>query len=162
MNKSPRAKRNESLPVAGVFGSNIEYIRKNENCRIYVFSKLIHYDRSRLSELEAGRQDIRLSTAIRIAKSLNISLEVLFDSSFIDDFDRCRFVQFKDIDYLSVFASNVEAKLVASNLKKTNAFSKRENAFRILAKRVSDPMISTLGEMAEDLKTPLSELLKEK
>ena len=160
MKKSPRAKIHNRLPVAAVFGKNIENLRINENSKRYVFSKHIHYDRNRLAELEDGMQDIHLSTAIRIAKSVNISLEFLFDPSFRDEFDSCRLEQFKDVDYLSVFISNVTKKLSTLNLKKTTAFRNREKAFRILSKRVTDPMISSLSEMAEDLNTPLSELLR--
>ena len=66
MKKSPRAKKNEVLRVAAVFGGNIRELRENMHIKKCAFSKIIHYDRNRLAELEDGMQDIRLSTAIRI------------------------------------------------------------------------------------------------
>ncbi|PWJ70529.1 helix-turn-helix protein [Ruminococcaceae bacterium R-25] len=162
MKKSERAIRNDYLPVASVFGRNIKSFRNIDGSSIRDFSKKIRYDRNRLSDLEEGFQNIRLSTAIRIAKAIDVRLDLLFDKSFIDDHERFLHEHFINLDYLSLFISNVEKKIKNSSLKKTNTFSHTEKAFRILGHKVSDPMIGSLGEMAEELNVPLSELLKEK
>ena len=162
MKKSERAIRKGYLPIVGAFGRNINFIRNIDGSSIRDFSRKIGYDRNRLSDLELGYQNIRLSTAIRIAKAIDVRFDLLFDKSFIDDHERFQHEHFVNLDYLSLFISNVEKKIKNSSLKKTNTFSHTEKAFRILGHKVSDPMIGSLGEMAEELNVPLSELLKEK
>ena len=143
-----------------VFGANIAYLRDVENMKLYEWADYLEYDRNRLSELEQGWQDIKLSTAVKIAKKLNKSVAMLFDNSFRDDPKACQSKTYEEADYLQVFSENASRAINLNGRNKSQLFSdKREVSARVISRTVHDPRIKTLGWIASALGTTLSELL---
>lgn len=143
------------------FGNNIRILREDMNLSISEFAKAANYNRKGLSKLELGEQDIKLDTAMRIAKFVNRDFSYLFE----DDFQLSGRDTVKDYyietDYYSIFVENYKKKL--SN--KTQEYVADllgiypENFSRVLNKKVT-PQISTLDRMADGIDETLASLFR--
>lgn len=76
----PRRSRRAPAPVpdeAAVFGANVRRAREKAGLSQREFSDLSGITLSKLPAIENGRTDLRLSTMVRIAESLGLSLNRL-------------------------------------------------------------------------------------
>ena len=93
-----------------VFGTNIRKVREAKGMKIHEVAEIAQYDRGCLSRLEYGEQNIKVKTAIKIAKTLNISFPALFSRNFMDGNKEHPELQvdntYIEDDFIKVFAEN--------------------------------------------------------
>lgn len=149
-----------------VFGENIKKVREAKGIKIKEVASLSHYDRNCLSKLEYGEQNIKIQTAIKIAKALDISFPVLFSRNFMNGDKEHPELQvgnvFVDDDFLKVFVENFRKSL------KENAGTQMTvvettgvpNAAvsKIVRGKYTNPTLVTLNGMAYATKTDLYSL----
>lgn len=159
MKKSKEAKKNCKISAIKTFGDNIRFLRIRQNMTIKDWAKFLNYDRNRLAELEQGFQDIKLNTALKIAKTVDKDFSMLFSNSFKDDFNICQNKKFIDKNYMEIFKKNSYKAINEINLKKCDIDdAKRETISRILNGHVENPHIKTLSNIADKLQVSLSKL----
>ena len=107
--------------------------------------------------MELGEQDIKLDTAMRIARFVNRDFPCLFT----DDFQLSGKDYYIENDYYSIFVENYKKKL----FNKTQEYVAdsigiySENFCRVLNKKVT-PQISTLDRMADGIDETLASLFR--
>lgn len=151
--------------VLQVFGQNIHFTREKRNYKIQDLSKRANYSRIDLSKIEYGEKDIQLSTAIKLAKALDVPFPDLFSRNYITSYQQTSLYEklgFQDTDYLLVFSTNVRA-VFALLYKNENSIYPQigmdpSTISRILNLRVKDPRISTLEAIAECVSKSLYDL----
>lgn len=150
------------FPETIVFGDNVNKLREQRGLRIKQAAEIVGYDRVCWSKMEKGEQDIELSTAVRIAKALDVYLPLLFsrDFSCLDDSIR----GYTDEDYLMIFASNVKRSLKDLNKKQVYIYAvtgmDESNINRILNERNNNPQLSTLIQIAKGLQQDMCFMLR--
>ena len=69
-----------------IIGERIKYLRTN---RVFLsqedFSIKLGYDRTYMSRVESGRQNITIETLIKICEGLEVSLKEFFDFEVLDE-----------------------------------------------------------------------------
>lgn len=155
------AKHIDKIPAVEILGENLQYLREKEFMSLDVFSNMISYNRNNLSELEQGYQNIKLSTAVKIAKILDKDVAMLFDISFRDDSEICQSKVFVERDYMKVFYENARKIIEEERISRRDicVSDHREKVSRILHGHCSDATIKTLDEIATGVAVPLSKLL---
>ncbi len=151
-----------SASVLQIFGRNIQRVRERRQYSFSDVEMLSGYSRQYISALELGEKDIQLSTAIRIARALNVPLTKLFSRSFDSDagvWDE----NFTEDDFLLVFSSNVRRCLVAAGKKEIHIYMETgldtATINRTLNKRTVNPRISSLAKIAAGVDADFSDLL---
>lgn len=151
--------------ILQVFGQNIRFAREKRNYKIQDLASKAKYSRIDLSKIEYGEKDIQLSTAIKLARVLDIPLPELFSRNYANSYEQ-KPVQdrlgFQNDDYLLVFATNVRATLNSLYRNETSFYSEigmdPSTVSRILSQKVKDPRISTLDAIAISISKNLYEL----
>lgn len=64
------------------FGENLQKIRKNKKLSLLQVSYLCNIDNSKISKIEHGKFDIRLSTILELSKGLDVKPKELFNFDF--------------------------------------------------------------------------------
>lgn len=64
------------------FGENLQKIRENKNLSLLQVSYRCNIDNSKISKIEHGKFDIRLSTIIELCRGLDIKPRELFSFDF--------------------------------------------------------------------------------
>lgn len=68
-----------------IIGNRIKFIRLNvTNCSQEEFASIVGLDRTYLSRVEAGKQNLTVENLIKICNGLNVSLKDFFDLEKID------------------------------------------------------------------------------
>ena len=68
-----------------IIGNRIKFIRLNvTNCSQEEFASTVGLDRTYLSRVEAGKQNLTVENLIKICNGLNVSLKDFFDLEKID------------------------------------------------------------------------------
>ena len=145
----------DAKEVLLVFGSNIKKARKRNSLTIKSFAEDSHYDRVCLSRLEKGELNIKLSTAIKLAQTLDVSFPALFSRNFMEaDSDSVINLSgsFKEDDYLLVFRekfSKLSKKydlrhVAVTYLTDVNA----QIVSRVVNGAITNPTIKTLYALA--------------
>ena len=151
-----------SANVLRIFGHNVQRVREKKQYSCSEVSKLSGYGRQYISLLELGKKDIQLSTAIRIARALNVPLAKLFTRVF--DYDETVLNEaFTDDDFLLVFSTNVRRRLMGARKKEIHIYMETgvdtATINRTLNTRTADPRISSLAKIAAGVGSELGELL---
>ena len=97
-----------------VFGSNIRKSREMQGYTISDLAVSIGYDRSCLSALEYGEQNIEYNTALSLARKLNVPFPALFSRNYLNSLagDNNDFSgTFKEDDYLLIFIENLKREM---------------------------------------------------
>jgi transcriptional regulator with XRE-family HTH domain len=131
-----------------VFGRNIRRARENKNKSLLWLSEKAVYNRNSLSTLEEGEHDLLLSTAISIARALDIDFAELLSRNC--DFDNSKF---QDENIYSIFSSNVKRKMNHRTQSYFHSIINIEapNVNRIINMKIKDPKLGTLLKLAKVL-----------
>lgn len=151
------------FPETIVFGNNVNKVREQRGLSIKQVAEVVGYDRGCWSKMEKGEQDIELCTAMKIAKTLNVYLPLLFYREFprLND-DSIR--GYAEEDYLMIFVSNVKRILEKSNRKQVYIYTvtgmDESNINKILNERNNNPRLSTLVQIANGLQQDIDFMLR--
>ena len=147
-----------------VFGGNLNFIRSQEGLTVKQFAEKIGYDRVYSGRLLSGKQNIKLSTAIRIARNTGYSLSALFNSCFIDDFEYREGRGFEEINYLKSYLKLANQKMSSGRISQNEIAmtTDRDKAeiSRILSGKINDPTIRTLSVISKAMNSSLSDMLR--
>lgn len=154
--------RKHCKSVLQIFGHNVRRVREKQQYSYLDLERLSGYSRQYISSLELGEKDIQLSTAVKIARSLNAPFPKLFSRSFDIDASTLH-EEFRDDDFLLVFSTNVRKHLAAVGKKEIHVYMETgmdtATINRTLNKRTSDPRISSLAKIAAGIGLDLNDLL---
>lgn len=154
-----------------IMGMNIEHYMNMNNISNKTFSELAGYDRNGISKLLRGEKDLRLSTALRISKVLNVDFYLLFSRSTFDDPDINTGYATSNPEYLSIFINNTYRIMNQRAISQVDisrmaydengeAMISAEAINRILKNKVSDPHVQSLSTIAKALNTTLEVMFK--
>ena len=138
-----------------VFGSNIRKSREMQGYTISDLAVSIGYDRSCLSALEYGEQNIEYNTALSLARKLNVPFPALFSSNYLNSLagDNNDFSgTFKEDDYLLIFIENLKREMQHKQIKQIEIYGATDiqtaMISRIINHKALNPTIKTLYAMA--------------
>lgn len=140
--------------VLVIFGSNIRKARIKNNLSLVALAELANYDRTCLSKLEDGKQNIEFITSVKLAKVLNVSYPALFSRNFMEQDPKSgeNFSGgFQEDDYLLVFIENFQRYL--QKLEKLQMYVYFETGVsesmvsRIVNRKNRNPTLRTLYAM---------------
>ena len=147
----------ESLLIT--IGNNVSTIRKYRALSKAELAKNIQYDRQDLLQLETGQQDFYISTLVKIAESMDISLISIFSR----DFDAAKADPFVIDDFMGIYCENIRNQIKKRHLTEYGLALKAEidqtTLSRILKGKIKNPRISTMYYIANNLDTSVEELL---
>jgi len=150
------------MNVLQIFGHNVRRVRENRQYSFSDVEKLSGYGRQYISALELGEKDFQLSTAIRIARALDVPLAKLFTRVFDSDaavLDEA----FTEDDFLLVFSANVRRCLMAAGKKEIHIYMETgvdtATINRTLNIKTVDPRVSSLAKIAAGVGADLGVLL---
>ena len=141
-----------------VLGNNLKRARENASMSKSQLVQLSSYNRQDLAKLEAGQQDAKLSTIVKLAKCLNVSLPLLFSRTFTSIAE-----PYIQDNYLLVFTENISKRI-------NNGFTGIEicrmttldtgTLCRIMHHTIKDSRISTLFLIANSVGIELETAFK--
>ena len=138
-----------------VFGSNIRKSREMQGYTISDLAVSIGYDRSCLSALEYGEQNIEYNTALSLARKLNVPVPALFSRNYLNSLagDNNDFSgTFKEDDYLLIFIENLKREMQHKQIKQIEIYGATDiqtaMISRIINHKALNPTIKTLYAMA--------------
>lgn len=150
-----------STKLLKIFGYNVRRVRERNRFSFSDVERRSGYSRRYISALERGEKDVQLSTAIRLARALNVPPAMLFTRTL--DSGAAPQEAFTEDDFLLVFSVNVRRCLTAANKKEIHIYMETglDTAAinRTLNMRTADPRISTLAKIAAGIGVDLSDLL---
>lgn len=144
------------------FGSNIKKARQKRNLTLEQLAKLANYDRICLAKLESGKQNIKLNTAKKLARSLNVTFAMLFvdNDSFSLKLGDVNQLEYIDDDFLGIFIANFKYSLRNNKNKQIivyiNTSLSAETVSRVNQGKVRNPMLTTLYALAFTVKKEMS------
>ena len=148
-----------------VFGSNIRKSRKKQGYTISDLAASIEYDRGCLSALEYGKQNIEYTTALNLARKLNVPFPALFSRNYLNDLanDQTDFSgNYKEDDYLLVFVENFKRDMKRKQLKQIEIYGATDTqtamVSRIINRKALNPTIKTLYAMSYTVGTEMYNL----
>ena len=148
-----------------VFGSNIRKSRKKQGYTISDLAASIEYDRGCLSALEYGEQNIEYTTALNLARKLNVPFPALFSRNYLNDLanDQTDFSgNYKEDDYLLVFVENFKRDMKRKQLKQIEIYGATDTqtamVSRIINRKALNPTIKTLYAMSYTVGTEMYNL----
>ena len=138
-----------------VFGSNIRKSREMQGYTISDLAVSIGYDRSCLSALEYGEQNIEYNTALSLARKLNVPFPALFSRNYLSDlgYNSLNFSgNFIEDDYLLVFIENFQKIMKSKQLRQIEIYGATDIQpaliSRLVNRKALNPTIKTLYAMA--------------
>lgn len=137
-----------------VFGENIREYREQEGKTLMAFAKEIGYNRLDLAKLEYGEKDIKINTAIKIAKHIDVYLPRLFSETEFTKYlkiDSSKRLGYVEDDYVKIFIARLSEYLGTRGMQaiiSTNSGMDPSNVSKILHYQVKNPCISTLDTLA--------------
>lgn len=148
-----------------VFGSNIRKTREMQGYTISDLAASIEYDRGCLSALEYGEQNIEYTTALNLARKLNVPFPALFSRNYLNDLanDKNDFSgNYKEDDYLLVFVENFKRDMKSKQLKQIEIYGATDTqtamVSRIINRKALNPTIKTLYAMSYTVGTEMYNL----
>lgn len=148
-----------------VFGSNIRKSREMQGYTISDLAASIEYDRGCLSALEYGEQNIEYTTALNLARKLNVPFPALFSRNYLNDLANVKNVfsrNYKEDDYLLVFVENFKRDMKSKQLKQIEIYGATDTqtamVSRIINRKALNPTIKTLYAMSYTVGTEMYNL----
>ena len=148
-----------------VFGSNIRKSREMQGYTISDLAASIEYDRGCLSALEYGEQNIEYTTALNLARKLNVPFPALFSRNYLNDLANVKNVfsrNYKEDDYLLVFVENFKRDMKSKQLKQIEIYGATDiqtaMVSRIINRKALNPTIKTLYAMSYTVGTEMYNL----
>ena len=146
------------------FGNNVKQIRMKRGLSITKAAECIEYDRGCWSKMEKGQQDIQITTALKIAKMLDVYLPLLFSRNSFYSSGNEIIRGFVNEDYSMIFASNVKRALEKLNKKQVYIYAvtgmDESNINKILSEKSNNPQMSTLIKISTELKQDIGFMLR--
>lgn len=148
-----------------VFGSNIKKSRELQGLSISDLAEAINYDRGCLSALEYGEQNIEYTTAINLARKLNVPFPSLFSRNYLNNqaSDQIDFSgNYTDDDFLLVYIENFQRICKSRQIKQIEVYGATDvqtaMISRIVNRKSLNPTIRTLYAMAYTIDTEMYSL----
>lgn len=145
-----------------VFGANIRRAREMQGLGIAELAASIDYDRGCLSSLEYGEQNIEYSTALNLARKLNVPFPALFSRNYLSELSNDSSSTFTEDDYLLVFVENIKKVMRSKQLKQIEIYGATDvqtaMVSRIIHRKATNPTIRTLYAMAYTVDTDMYNL----
>lgn len=135
--------------VRTIFQENFKKYIDMSNTSILSLASITNISRQSIYNVLSGKHDVRLSTALKIARSLNIDFIELnsFNANFSKEFD----VSASDTDYLSIMIQNIKRSCASRTQKSLSTIPGLSEAevSNILAGKVTNPYMGSLEAMLE-------------
>lgn len=148
-----------------VFGSNIRKSREMQGYTISDLAASIEYDRGCLSSLEYGEQNIKYTTALNLARKLDVPFPALFSRNFFNDLTNNpnnSSSNFKEDDYLLVFVENFKREMKSKQLRQIEIYGATDIQIAMISRLINhkslNPTIKTLYAMAYTIDTEMCNL----
>lgn len=146
-------------------GDNLQFICGKEGMSNKDFALKINYDRIRLSKLFVGEQNIKLSTAKRIASKTGYSLSALLNISFREDAEYRKKELYKENDFMKLFLYFVKEKMKEKEITQADICDcsgmDKATLSRILSNQEMDLTLKTMEKITHALGYELNVALKE-
>lgn len=146
-----------------IFGMNIKRARQNKNLTLSELSQLAHYDRISLSNIEVGKQNVKLNTAIKLARTLNEPFPSLFSRNYMNltlENDGLIDSGYIEDDYLGIFVENFRRCIKELHKHQMSAYFEtwipEASVSRIMQRKNRNPTLVTLNSLAYVAKNELS------
>lgn len=155
----------DATEILLVLGTNIRKSREMQGYSISDLAASIKYERGCLSALEYGEQNIEYTTALNLARRLNVSFPALFSRNYLnsqasDNFDFSG--RFIEDDYLLVFIENFQRIMKNKQIKQIEVYGATDVQTavisRIINRKAFNPTIKTLYAMAYTIGTEMYSL----
>lgn len=138
-----------------VFGTNIKKARERKSLTKKELASQASYDRGSLSKLEKGEMNIELLTAVKLAKTLDVSFPALFSRNFMEivpdseiDFSG----KYQDADYLLVFREKFMKQLQKYTMHQVSVTDisdlNEQMVSRLVNGVIKNPTVKTLYALA--------------
>lgn len=137
------------------FGENLLMLIQQNDWPVSRAAKELTYGRNDLGEVLKGTKNLKLGTAVRFARILNVAPFLMFSRQFRNEEYRKAFA-FEEVDYMEVFCENFRD----CHVKRSAVELDSAIISKIMCGRYKNPTIKTLWTIAADASIPLSELLK--
>ena len=132
-----------------VLGSNLSAGRLRRGMTLAQLAARSGYDREELSALEHGEHDLRLESAVRIARALDADLPALCSRLFQEQPEQRPFAE---TELTVVFGSNVRRLLYEKGLRQTALQARAgldpSTVSRLLRGKIQNPRMTTLHRVA--------------
>lgn len=137
-----------------VLGNNIKRTRVRRHIGIKELANRAKYDRSKLSYLEIGEQNVKFKTVLKLSRVLNVPLPELLSRTYdplVYDMQE-REDNYIEEDYLKVFVENFSRQLLAQRLEQKDVYVRtgisEQTISKIISRKSNNPKIETLGALA--------------
>ena len=144
-----------------VLGSNLAAGRLYRGLTLAQLAARSGYDREELSALESGRHDLRLASAVRLARALDADLPALCSRFFQEHPDRHPFAE---AELTVIFGSNVRRLLSEKGLRQTALQARAgldpSTVSRLLRGKIPNPRMTTLHRIARAVGCELCVLMR--
>lgn len=147
--------------VLQILGQNVRRVREMRQYSYLDLARISGYNRQYLAALEAGKKDLQLGTAVKIARALNVPFSKLFSRAF-DGEEVESEVGFTDDDFLLVFSTKARRHLAAQGKEEIHIYMETgvdpATVNRILNRKIANPRISSLLKIAAGVGKDVSDL----
>lgn len=146
-------------------GTNLQFICSRDCTSNKDFALKLNYDRILLSKLFIGTQNIKLSTANKIAYKTGYSLSALLSNSFKDDPKYRERELYIEIDTLELFLNFINEKMKENRVSQASIcyYSGIDKAAlsRLLSRNNINPTLKTMEKITQALGYELNIAFKE-
>ena len=156
----------DETKILAVLGRNLRTAREMKDLKYADVAHLSGYDRQCLSQLEYGEQNVRYSSVMKLAKTLDVSFPTLFSRAFkvLPVREGASIPGYQEDDYLALFRTNFRRVLQKNNERQKNICARsgipEASISRILRGDNNNPQVTTLYAMAESVHMELADLFK--
>ena len=151
---------NQSTNELFKLGNNIHVLRQYREYSLKYLAKLSKYDRTCLSNIEKGVQNLELNSAMKIAKALDVAFPLLFSSDLGSDPNHTKLQPYFDDDFLLIFINNFKKNMLT--LRRDHLYVYTQTGIheavisRIISGVEKNPTIFTLIAMAHACSSDLA------
>ncbi len=138
-----------------VFGINIKKARLSRKMTVVELSQKAHYDRICLSNIESGKQNVKLHTAIKLAHALDVPFASLLSRNYMslsteqNSDSNCGYIE---DDHLGIFIENFKRGLKEQRKNQlavyTETWVSESVVSRIMTGKSKNPTLITLNSLA--------------
>lgn len=147
-----------------IFGENLAYIARCNHFTTYKdFANYIGYDRETLGKIYNGEQNIKLNTAIKIARKTGYSLSSLFNNSFQDDSEYRERNVYQQTNELAIFLETATCIMRKKNISQSEICSTtgidKADLSNLFNGKTKNPTLHRLLKISNVLQISLSNML---
>lgn len=150
-----REKEYTAEEILLVFGINIKKARMSRKMTLVELSQVAHYDRMCLANIESGKQNVKLHTAIKLAHALDVPFVSLLSRNYmslsIEQNSDGNYGYIED-DHLGIFIENFKRSLKEQRKNQlavyTETLVSESVVSRIMTGKSKNPTLITLNSLA--------------